>query len=161
VGALRTKPYSPGVFFLLDAPPGVRRRAEQIEVDWQGRITWHPDRTMEGRGRLIPAAADQSPAMPTGSLPTLPSTPAERHTPLSSVLKKSGRTRSRGTAQVGYVNPNGREVVRPTGKAGTDHGQYVYVLRCRTCGHEYGVNGSDIFLRRCPAHDGGAPGLAF
>jgi len=42
-----------------------------------------------------------------------------------------------------------------------DHGQYVYVLRCRTCGHEYGANGSDIWLRRCLNHDRGAPGLSY
>ena len=79
----------------------------------------------------------------------------------ASTPEKGGRARSRGTTQVWYVNRNGQEVIRPTGHPGTDHGQYVYVLRCRSCGREYGANGSDIFLRRCPAHDRGAPGLAF
>jgi hypothetical protein len=37
----------------------------------------------------------------------------------------------------------------------------VYVLRCNPCGHEYGANGSDIWLRRCPKHDGGAAGLGY
>ena len=41
------------------------------------------------------------------------------------------------------------------------HNQTVYVLKCRTCGAEYGANGADIWLRRCPKHDGGAAGLSF
>ena len=43
VDALRAKPYSPRVYFLLNAPFDVQRRAEQIAVDWQGWITWHAD----------------------------------------------------------------------------------------------------------------------
>jgi hypothetical protein len=35
-------------------------------------------------------------------------------------------------------------VVRHTDLLGNDHNQYVYVLRCTHCGHEYGANGSDI-----------------
>jgi len=42
---------------------------------------------------------------------------------------------------------------------GTDHNQYVYVLRCNRCGQEYGANGSDIWLRKCPYCQGGAEGL--
>lgn len=41
VDALRTKPYSPRVYFLLNAPLDVQRRANQIAVDWRGWITWH------------------------------------------------------------------------------------------------------------------------
>jgi hypothetical protein len=159
VDALRARPYSPRAFFLLDAPDDVRQRAEQIEVNWRGWITWHPDRTVADG--LIPSSRPQPAPIAADNPPTPASTPARRHTPLSSVPKKSGRRRSAGTTQVGYINRNGQEVVRPTGKPGTDHGQYVYVLRCRTCGHEYGANGSDIFLRRCPNHDGGAAGLGF
>ncbi len=43
VDALRTRPYSARVFFLLDAPADVRQRAEQIASNWQGWITWHRD----------------------------------------------------------------------------------------------------------------------
>jgi len=160
VDALRARPYSPRVFFLLDATADVRQRAEQVGLNWQGWITWHPDGAMGDCGGPS-APLGPEPAPMAVDIPPPPSTPAERHTPLPSAPKKSGRSRSRGTTQVGYVNRNGQEVVRPTGKTGTDHGQYVYVLRCRTCGHEYGANGSDIFLRRCPAHDGGAPGIEF
>jgi PHP family Zn ribbon phosphoesterase len=65
------------------------------------------------------------------------------------------------TTTLGYVNHNGQIVVRATGLSGTDHGQYVYVLRCSKCETEYGANGSDIFQRLCPKCQGGRPGLAF
>jgi hypothetical protein len=65
----------------------------------------------------------------------------------------------KGTTEIGYRNRNGQVVLRKTDLPGTDHLQITYVLRCEQCGHEYGANGSDIFQRRCPAHDGGAKGL--
>ena len=67
---------------------------------------------------------------------------------------------SKGTTNVGYVNTNGQVVIRNTGKPGTDHNQKVYQLGCSQCGHVYGSNGSDIFDRKCPQHDGGKPGLS-
>lgn len=69
------------------------------------------------------------------------------------------RKRTASTTQIGYVNRNGQEVVRATDLPGTDHFQRIYVLRCRECGCEYGANGSDIWLRRCPQHQGGRPGF--
>ncbi len=66
---------------------------------------------------------------------------------------------SKGTTEPGYRNRNGQVVVRKTELPGNDHNQMTYVLRCEQCGCEYGANGSDIFQRRCPAHDGGAAGL--
>jgi hypothetical protein len=60
VDALRARPYSPRVYFLLDAPPDVRHHAEQIEAQWDGLITWHSD----GRG----TAGDHRPT-PVGPLP--------------------------------------------------------------------------------------------
>jgi len=69
-------------------------------------------------------------------------------------------TMTKGTTEIGYRNRNEQLVVRKTNIAGNDHNQMTYVLRCETCGHEYGANGSDIFQRRCPAHDGGASGLS-
>jgi hypothetical protein len=140
VDALRAKPYSPRVFFLLDAPADIRQRAIEIEDRWKGLISWHPD---EAR------SSSSSAKQPTSA------------SPIQSVAPRgSGLSRSGITTRIGFVNPNDQEVIRPTRKPGTDHGQYVYVLRCRGCGNEYGANGSDIWLRRCPAHDGGAPGLA-
>lgn len=61
----------------------------------------------------------------------------------------------------GFTNANQQTVVRATGLPGTDHGQSVYVLRCGRCAAEYGANGSDIWLRKCPKCQGGKPGLAF
>ena len=65
----------------------------------------------------------------------------------------------KGTTEPGYRNRNGQLVVRSTHLAGTDHNQYVYVLRWEGCVHEYGANGSDIHLRKCPYHQSGAQGL--
>jgi hypothetical protein len=77
-------------------------------------------------------------------------------------VSDSGKRReSRNTTAIGYVNRHKQEVVRKTDLPGNDHGQRVYVLRCNACGHNYGANGSDIWLRRCPKHDRGAPGLAY
>ena len=70
-----------------------------------------------------------------------------------------GRLMSKGTTEPGYRNRNGQVVLRRTDLPGNDHNQMTYVLRCDGCGHEYGANGSDIFHRRCPNHDGGAAGL--
>jgi hypothetical protein len=47
VDALRARPVSPRVFFLLEAPTDIRQRAERIAADWKGLITWHPDRRQE------------------------------------------------------------------------------------------------------------------
>jgi hypothetical protein len=43
VDALRAKPFSPRVYFLLNPPSDIRQRAERLEDHWQGWITWHPD----------------------------------------------------------------------------------------------------------------------
>lgn len=64
------------------------------------------------------------------------------------------------TTAIGYVNRNEQRVVRKTNQQGTDHLQYVYVLHCEKCGAEYGANGSDIHERKCPACQGGMPGIA-
>lgn len=73
-----------------------------------------------------------------------------------------GRTKIDTTA-IGYTNRNRQVVIRKTEKLGTDHNQYVYVLECNEGRelHQYGANGSDIWQRKCPVHQGGRPGLAF
>jgi hypothetical protein len=151
VDALRFSSRSPRVFFLLDAPAAIRQRAQQIEAKWHRLITWHPDRVMAGRGHVGPASsvatASTRPGIVMRSLPVL------------KTQRKSKRTKG-STTEVGYINRNHQEVVRPTGNFSTNHEQLVYVLRCRKCGHQYGSNGCDIFQRHCPAHDGGAPGPA-
>ena len=65
------------------------------------------------------------------------------------------------TTDPGFVNANGQVVVRATGLPGTDHLQRIYVLRCTSCRHEYGANGSDIHERKCPNCQGGKPGLSY
>src|SRR5690606_17300415 len=72
-----------------------------------------------------------------------------------------GMREPRRTTETGYVNRNGQVVLRDTGLPGTDHGQKIYVLRCPKCETEYGANGSDIFQRKCPTCQGGAPGLEY
>ena len=56
VDALRARPFSPRVYFLLDAPALIRQRAKQIAVDWQDCITWHPGGNVEvaERSKLVP-----------------------------------------------------------------------------------------------------------
>ena len=66
-----------------------------------------------------------------------------------------------GTTEPGYTNRNGQVVVRATDLPGTDHAQRIYVLRCTKCRGEYGANGTDIFERKCPACQGGAPSLTY
>ncbi|HXI14537.1 MAG TPA: DUF429 domain-containing protein [Thermoanaerobaculia bacterium] len=77
--------------------------------------------------------------------------------PLPETVRACDRT-SKGTTTLGYVNRNEQEVVSRTESRGSDHGQRVYVLRCRRCGVEYGANGSDIFQRKCPGCQGGKAG---
>ena len=66
-----------------------------------------------------------------------------------------------GTTRLGYVNRNGQTNIRATDLPGNDHLQRIYVLSCGRCGHEYGANGSDIFQRKRPHCQGGAPGLRY
>ena len=63
------------------------------------------------------------------------------------------------TTDVGFTNRNDQQVVNGTTASGTDRDQYVYVLKCLRCGYQYGANGSDIFERKCPKCQKGAPDL--
>ena len=56
----------------------------------------------------------------------------------------------------GYINKNNQKNLGRTPLAGTDHGQWLYQMRCEHCQHEYYANGSDIHLKKCPACQGGA-----
>jgi hypothetical protein len=70
-------------------------------------------------------------------------------------------TRTSGySTQPGFTNSNGQTVLRATGLPGTDYGQSIYALKCGRCAAEYGANGSDIWLRKCPQCQGGRPGLS-
>lgn len=65
----------------------------------------------------------------------------------------------RKTTSPGSENRNDQVVIRNTGLPGNDHVQTIYELKCSHCSHVYGANGSDIFQRKCPNCQGGAPGL--
>ncbi len=75
-------------------------------------------------------------------------------------MQNARRTgKSKGTTEIGFVNSKGQEVVRRTEKPGNDHNQRTYEVACQHCGHRYGVNGSDIYDRKCPNCQDGKPGL--
>lgn len=63
------------------------------------------------------------------------------------------------TTTPGYVNKNGQITIKRTELPGNDHLQWTYVLCCSHCLELYGANGSDIFQRKCPSCQDGAPGL--
>lgn len=65
------------------------------------------------------------------------------------------------TTQIGYINRNSQICWGSRGVPGNDHCQVSYKLECRHCGEHYGANGSDIFHRKCPACQSGAPGIAY
>lgn len=84
----------------------------------------------------------------------------ESNRPLRTPMARRAGTTSERSTDVGYENLNEQVVIRATDLPGDVPGQRIYVLQCRRCGAEYGVNRSDIHLRRCPACMGGPPGLA-
>jgi hypothetical protein len=57
---------------------------------------------------------------------------------------------SKGTTRIGYKNPKGQVVIRKTRLPGTDHLQYVYVLKCKHCGREYGTNWNGYLGQELP-----------
>ncbi len=59
----------------------------------------------------------------------------------------------------GDKNRNTQRLLRITEARGTDHNSYVWILKCGACGHIYGCNNTDAFQRKCPACQGGKPGL--
>lgn len=67
------------------------------------------------------------------------------------------------TTQIGYVNSNNQRCQGHRGYPGNDHLQKAYRMEClnEDCGNTYGANGSDVFQRKCPRCQGGAPGIEF
>ncbi len=59
-------------------------------------------------------------------------------------------TRPYESVQLGYVNPNGQEVIRDTGERGSTAFSRKYELACHHCGQHYGANGFDAHERKCP-----------
>ncbi len=60
------------------------------------------------------------------------------------------------TTDAGYVNVHKQHNMGKTERAGTDHLQYLYRMKCGLCGHEYDANGTDIFEKKCPHCQNGA-----
>lgn len=81
--------------------------------------------------------------------------------PVRSLILAAMRARRARTREPGFKNPKKQVVLRNTDRQGTDLHQFVDVLRCEKCGHEYGSNGSNNHNRKCPNCQGGKPGLPF
>lgn len=60
------------------------------------------------------------------------------------------------STDIGYINRNHQRNMGKTKAKGTDHLQFLYLMRCENCDHEYFANGSDIFHKKCPNCQGGA-----
>lgn len=71
------------------------------------------------------------------------------------VMLNQDKFKSHSTA-VGYINRNNQINLGRTQERGTDHGQWLYRMRCEHCQTEYTANGTDIFQKKCPACQGGA-----
>ena len=65
------------------------------------------------------------------------------------------------STEIGFFNANGQQCCGHRGVPGTDHLQYAYKVECTRCGVVYGANGSDLFERKCPECQGGAPGIRY
>ncbi len=75
-------------------------------------------------------------------------------------LFESGST---DKTSIGYINRHQQMCTGHRGTPGTDHGQVAYRMVCMNaaCGAVYGANGTDVFQRRCPHCQSGAPGLPY
>ena len=63
------------------------------------------------------------------------------------------------TTKAGYVNRNGQINLGTTNRPSTSHGnQTIYVMHCPFCVCNYGANGCDIHVRKCPCCQKGRPG---
>jgi hypothetical protein len=87
--------------------------------------------------------------------------PHKRRESMPPTSNSAQRSATKRTTETGYTNKNNQVVLMRTNERGNDYNQFLYVMRCLKCGHEYGVNGSDIWQRRCPSCGGGAPGLVY
>jgi len=67
----------------------------------------------------------------------------------------------KSTTGPGYINRNNQINLGRTDplRFGSDHNSYVYVMHCPECRANYGANRTDIFQRKCPNCQGGAPGI--
>ena len=65
------------------------------------------------------------------------------------------------STEIGYLNVNGQQCCGHRGVPGTEQLQHAYKVECTHCGFVYSANGSDLFERKCPGCQGGAPGIRF
>ena len=71
------------------------------------------------------------------------------------------RRRAKGKAnEPGTINRNNQMVKERTDLPGHAN-QKVHRMECLNCGHNYGANGYDCHLRKCPRCGGGQPGLPY
>jgi hypothetical protein len=103
VDALRAKPYSPRVFFLLDAPDDFRQRAEMVAERWNGMIDWHPDKQMTGGRPLMASSGQELAPVPLNDLSERDSTPDKPETDLTVPSRRFHRRRSKGTTEIRYI----------------------------------------------------------
>lgn len=59
----------------------------------------------------------------------------------------------------GSLNRNQQLLVAQTAWQGSDEREVLWIVQCMPCGQMYGVDSSAFFQRKCPACQGGAPGL--
>lgn len=59
----------------------------------------------------------------------------------------------------GNLNRNRQLLVAQTAWQGSDERQVLWIVQCMPCGHMYGADSADFFQRKCPACQGGPPGL--
>jgi predicted RNase H-like nuclease len=87
----------------------------------------------------------------------------KRPKPSKVVITEDFRNGTTQTTTIGYINKNQQVVMGTRGIPGTDHRAKAYKLEClnSSCGYLYGANGTDIFLRKCPACQGGRPGIQY
>lgn len=59
----------------------------------------------------------------------------------------------------GNLNRNRQLLIAQTAWQGSDERQALWIMQCMPCGHMYGVDAPAFFQRKCPACQGGPPGL--
>ena len=72
-------------------------------------------------------------------------------------MRKSAKGKSN---DVGRINKNNQMVKEKTNLPGHAN-QKVHRMECLDCGYNYGANGYDCHLRKCPKCGDGAPGLPY
>jgi hypothetical protein len=65
------------------------------------------------------------------------------------------------TVKKGKLNKNSQRCCGTLDVPGTDKNALAYKMECTLCGFVYGANGGDVFERKCPNCQGGAPGIRF